>query len=310
MKERDFLIIQLYENDLTPKEIMERVSCSEGTIYNVLKRHNIETKVKKIKITKEIEQEIIDSYNNFESIFSISKRTGIYSEKIKEIIFKNKVKPISYSKRENPFLKEDYFEVIDSHEKAYWIGWLITDGNIFGNSITFSLQKKDLYILELLEKDLGLNDKISNISNYVRFNFGCKKMVEDLKKYGIVENKTFTVNIPEIDSKYYPSLLRGCLDGDGSLLIMNSRNKIELELSFTGNIQCVKRFNYLISNLTGLQEKNVTKNGNSVYRVRWSNKEEIIKICTLLYKNCGKHKLDRKYQNYLKIINGDTEITS
>lgn len=31
----------------------------------------------------------------------------------------------------NPNMKEDYFSTIDTEEKAYFIGLLITDGNVF-----------------------------------------------------------------------------------------------------------------------------------------------------------------------------------
>ena len=35
----------------------------------------------------------------------------------------------------NKFLIEDYWETINSNDKAYFLGFMITDGNISGNMI-------------------------------------------------------------------------------------------------------------------------------------------------------------------------------
>jgi hypothetical protein len=87
---------------------------------------------------------------------------------------------------------------------------------------------------------------------------------------------------------------------------MNSRGRTELELSFTGNYKCVSQFNDIISNLSKLHPRNITSNG-SVYRIRWSNKEEIIKILEIMYADCNEHKLLRKYNKFLE-IKENTEV--
>ncbi len=93
-------------------------------------------------------------------------------------------------------------------------------------SIQLSLQSSDLHILQQLESDLGVRDKIKIFNRvYYRFYFCSKRMIKDLEKYGLVQNKTFTIQIPEIKEELYPALLRGMFDGDGGISIMNSRNK-------------------------------------------------------------------------------------
>lgn len=309
MKERDALIKELYSEGYTPAEIVDKINCSVGTIYNALKRNSVATRNHCRGINKELREEIIRRYQNFESVFKISREMGLYPQKVKSVLKDANIENISYSKRANNNLLENYFETIDSEEKAYWLGWLITDGCISRNSISFSLQKRDLEILKSFEMDIGLSNKIKPFNtNYYRLSFCCKKMVVDLAKYGIVENKTFTVDLPKLDRKFYPALLRGCFEGDGSITICTTRGKTECEFSFTGNKQCVVSFNNLVSELTGIPKKNVVKNQN-IFRVRWSSKREIEKIFNVLYENCGTHFLTRKLLK-LKSIQGNTEIIS
>lgn len=308
MNERDQLILDLYADGFVPSDIAEQAGCSVGTIYNVLKRNGAKTRNHCTGINVTIRNEIIERYQNFESVYAISNAMGLYPEKVKKVLKEANIKEISYSKRINQDLNEDYFKVIDSDEKAYWLGWLITDGGVSKNAITVTLQERDRAILEMFQGDLGLRDRISPFNSaYTRFSFCCKEMVADLSQYGIIPNKTFTVDIPTIDKKFYPALLRGCFEGDGWILITNRRGRFEYEFGFVGNEACVNSFNNLISELTGIPKKNVNKS-NNMFRVRWSSKAEILKIFNVLYKDCGTHKLDRKYEKLVTISQGNTEI--
>jgi hypothetical protein len=42
-------------------------------------------------------------------------------------------------------------------------------------------------------------------------------MAEDLSKYGVVPRKSYYTYLPKIDDKYMNHLIRGILDGDGSI---------------------------------------------------------------------------------------------
>lgn len=99
----------------------------------------------------------------------------------------------------NPNMKEDYFSTIDTEEKAYFIGLLITDGNVFidknsnrSPSISITLQDSDNYILSRFKKELNTNTSVNSDGR------GCsqiairsKQISEDLSRFGIVPNKSF-----------------------------------------------------------------------------------------------------------------------
>lgn len=301
MKERDSKILEMYNDGYGSSEIAATLGCSVGTVYNALKRENQKTRSGFHGIKKDFVAEVIKRYKNNESVFSICNTLGTYQDKVKRILKENNVETISYSKRNNPGFNEDYFEKIDTDDKAYWLGWLITDGCISKTSISLTLKKCDEYILEQFQSDLGLDGKIKPFNGkYSRLMFWSRKMVEDLSKYGIVENKTFSVDLPELESNLIPSLLRGCVDGDGGISYLEYGRRKDSELSFTGNEKCVKSFNRLIHKSIGVDEKNLTAN-HSVFRVRWSSKNDIVRICNKLYENSDSHRLKRKFDKFLKI---------
>lgn len=262
------------------------------------------------------EHNIVNSYLNGESKLSLSKEYGINWREIQNILNKYDIKNISKAKRNNPDLIENYFEKIDSPEKAYWIGWILTDGGVTKkHDLEISILKQDKYILESFQNDLKLlNNHVKNHGeNYSRFSFSCKKICEDLKQYGIVPNKTMKLKFPKnIPSQYYSHLLRGMFDGDGGFTLgmttrfYKHRNKSYTkpyqEFSFTGTYDMCENFHNILFENCSFSPKNINHNHN-IYRVRWSNKEEIIDICRYLYQNCGDHFLQRKYDKYLRLLN-------
>lgn len=301
MKNKDVKILEMYNDGYGSNEIAAILGCSVGTVYNALKRHNQPTRNGYHGIKSDLIKDVIERYKNNESVFSICNSLGLYQAKVNRILKENNVEIISYSKRNNPSFNERYFEHIDSNDKAYWLGWLITDGCITNTSISLTIKKEDDYILEQFQADLGLNGKIKPFNGkYSRFMFWSRNMVEDLAKYGIVENKTFTVSLPDINEEFIPSLLRGCIDGDGSISYLEYGRRKDAELSFTGNEECVNKFSRLLCESTGVGQKSVTSN-QSIFRVRWSSKYDITKICDVLYSNSHNHRLHRKYDNYLKV---------
>lgn len=260
--------------------------------------------------------DIISLYLNGDSVLQLSKKYDTSMYIIKSILDKNNISKISQAKRLNPYFLEDYFKTIDTNEKAYWIGWLLTDGTVLKNGeIQFSLIVQDGYILHLLENDLCVSNKTFTYcdNKYIRFGIGSINMCNDLKQYGIIPNKTLTLKFPQnIPEEFETHLLRGMFDGDGGFTIgtttkfYKNRNKSYTkpyqELSFTGTYDMCKNFQDILCKHTGIEQKNIHRN-HSIYRVRWSSREEILSICNVLYQDCGDHFLQRKYDKYQELLN-------
>ena len=247
MNDRDKQIIDLYINhpEISIIDIAKQFNISTGTISRIARINNLPRRKgnsgKKLSIQDE--KDIVNKYLNSISLLALQKEYNISYDRIKNIIKKYTNTTISSAKRLNPNLIEDFFQDIDTTEKAYWIGWLITDGSITYQpqknkyQIELTIKQQDEYILHLLANDLGVPDRVySSGTEYKRFSLGSKKMVNDLLNLGLTQKKTFTVQVPNIKSNLYPALIRGLFDGDGGYSICKKTNgQINRELSFCGN---------------------------------------------------------------------------
>ena len=71
-------------------------------------------------------------------MLSLQQEYNISYNKIKRII--KECNNVSSAKQKNPKLNENYFEHIDSTDKAYWLGWIISDGSITNNPNKYKFQ--------------------------------------------------------------------------------------------------------------------------------------------------------------------------
>ena len=76
--------------------------------------------------------------------------------------------------RKNPnkkyFFDEGFFNKIVSEEKAYFLGWIASDGYIGENNFSLYINKKDVYILEQLKNlicpEIPITIRIKKMSEY------------------------------------------------------------------------------------------------------------------------------------------------
>lgn len=207
----------------------------------------------------------------------------------------------------NKRIVNDYFSVIDTPEKAYWLGFLFTDGNVAycGNRarIRLQLQEQDKEILEKFKNDFGLDCKIIYDSrpNSVccSVEFVSKQIFNDLATYGIVPRKTYeTKHIPynKIPKEYWNSFALGLFDGDGGLSCSENFST-DVTLGYTAYHKTeVLDFQKLVNTLIN----NNTPNKcffTSAWHVQWRGRLQVIKILDILYKDCSRY-LARKYNIY------------
>ncbi|MFW9988136.1 MAG: hypothetical protein ACFFC3_05730 [Candidatus Odinarchaeota archaeon] len=148
----------------------------------------------------------------------------------------------------HPNLKLDYFKVIDTKEKAYWLGWLFAEGwiqkptknkdHVFG--VGFS--KKDILQISRFIETIGLNAKYINYkkgvqrvknyedADYMEIKFQCRDFKENLITYGFIvgKKKSYSIELPFLNSReLYLAFLLGYFDGDGDQgsSLINCRNK-------------------------------------------------------------------------------------
>ena len=228
-------------------------------------------------------------------------------EAIRNVLLKNNIvlrKNIS----KNKLLKHDFFEIIDTEEKAYILGLLFTDGSVVldpngirNPSITLELSIADIDMLEKIREILGVGGKITinnrkNRKSTATLRFRSKKMAEDLSKYGIIPNKTYLTNhLPNINPHLIIPFLRGLLDGDGSIYKITSTGKWVIDFCSYHRTIC-EDFRNLCDSFLPIKNLNQIKNYNNkgtTYHIRYYKQEIVKQLATVLYKD-NKISLARK----------------
>lgn len=108
-------------------------------------------------------------------------------------------------------------------------------------------------------------------------------MVSDLSKYGIVERKSSTVELPQnITKDLRRHLIRGIFDGDGTVFI-NSKNRTYF--GFYGNYYIVSQIKDVLRKELNISDNKITDKG-TVCQLVFSKKEDILNFYNYIYKDC------------------------
>lgn len=225
----------------------EPFNVSAATVMNILNRNNIPKRTKG-GIYKLPEKEIIKRYQQGESCQTIADSFKVTFNTISNILEKNNIP--RNNKYKNLNLDENYFEKIDRIDKAYFLGFMLTDGNVSTkeNIIRLSLSFKDEEILKIFKKVTGNENKIiirkDEKHNERTFQLRSSKWKKDLAKYTVVPQKTFISEMPLLEEKMMPHLIRGMIDGDGWITSKGHA------LGFCGNEKTVTQLKqYLVKKL-------------------------------------------------------------
>ena len=220
--------------------------------------------------------------------------------KNKNLIFESNFK--NYSKK---------FKKITSEKSAYWLGFLMADGNIDKKRerISITLGEKDYCHLVKLSNFLNVKNKI-----HKRVRQGKTKLIisyststnnkfdfKDLVNLNLTPNKTETgkfINLKKVPLYLHSHFWRGYFDGDGH--ISKKQKNFQLCLNEEGKEYFI---NYL--NKLGIFHYNLkiekTKKENFFYTIRLTVKNSYF-CFNDLYKNSSV-RLNRKYFIWLYIKN-------
>lgn len=225
------------------------------------------------------------------------------------------IRPANHIRKYN--INDDYFETIDTKDKAYWLGWMFSDGYVVDNKICIALNNKDEYILHLFAKYLeaeNYNVTRHKSNNSVRLVFSSTKMCNDLAKYGVIQNKSLQLksHLPA-NTDLVSHFVRGVFNGDGSIgFIKGKKANHNKSLRFRicgGSYSFLETIrDYLVSNLN-IPENKITKAKNkTLWNIEYGGNPICRTIYEWLYKDCGELYLVRKKEKYDEFIKTYTSI--
>lgn len=300
-------IINQYQNGLSMAKVGTLFNVSGATVMRVLERNNIPKRTKG-GIYQLPEEQIVERYTKGESCQKIANDYKVSFHTISSILDKFNISRTN--KYHNQNLDENYFENIDRLDKAYFLGFMLTDGNISAqeNIIRLTLAAKDEEILKVFSRKCGNTNKISmrqdEHHNERIFQLRSSKWKNDLEKYGVVPAKTHISSMPTLSEDMMPHLLRGMFDGDGWISAKSH------QIGFCGNEQTVAQVKMYLCNHLDVFDVKILHPDTHLWQITWAAKQDILKIGNFIYNDKQDCFLQRKYDNFLSIIHGNTEVIS
>lgn len=200
----------------------------------------------------------------------------------------------------------NFFKIWNS-KMAYVLGLTFSDGNIYKTTLSWQLQMRDKELLFRTRNAMKSNYPIefSIKKNAVRLRISNPLLIESLKQFGLIPNKS---KFPSVPSRFLRDFIRGFLDGDG--WIISGKRKNEICVGFASHDrkfleELVRHLNGhvpLTSNNLRAKEK-VTKKGkiSVLHQIEWygTNAFNIIKFLYNDLKNDDLY-LERKYKLQLE----------
>lgn len=203
---------------------------SNEVLYNVVNR--------KFILTDFGLKQLVQDYGLGYSQQKIAKKFNVGEDTIRRWMKENNIS----TRKRKWNIQEDYFDLIDSPEKAYWLGFLGADGYVHQErgEIQFELQESDKSQVQKLADALSCNKPLLEINGqfhdksytHWRFVIKCRHMVDTLQKYGITQRKSLTFYPKNIPQSLFDYWIIGYMDGDGCIFDTKGRIKI----SFTGTM--------------------------------------------------------------------------
>lgn len=311
-------IINLYvEQGKSITDIARKLKISVDEVYSILNsEHYMASKGRKkewiLKAKKAIDFYIENpSYtsNKVANMFEITQES--LSKSLKEL-------GIDISERTKLKFDEHIFDVIDTEEKAYWLGFIFADGNISSSPIDDEIKQKHYifsFCLALIDTGhLFKFDKFMNVEkskvkvyDYIDYDHNPKQHTKwiiankhlwnTLNNLGCTPRKSLTLKYPNIPDHLKKHFARGYFDGDGSFGVYNNKGYGELNLSCVGTEDMMtKLFNQLDLNITMYHHKGHSEETKTIN----ANSQKAKEILDYMYKDATIY-LDRKFNKYLEV---------
>jgi intein-encoded DNA endonuclease-like protein len=253
-------------------------------------------------------QKILELRENGLNVFEIGKELGFNHQFVTNVLKRQS----SFYKKRTEFsriynINENYFDVIDTANKAYIIGFICADGYIHTSSIQFCLSIQDIEILEKIKKEIGADIPISFSKRENPYNNGknkrvCEFCVLRLNSVKLVKSlsfipkrKTYDLNstiLDNIPEQFVRDFLRGYFDGDGGVYYGKYKKK-----SYSAIVSGNKEF---LENTFGkyfYTPNKLIRNLKSKQMYGWyiTRKERVNEFLKYLYEDAELY-LDRKYE--------------
>ena len=298
-------MVQMHDNGYLNREIAERFNVSLATINRTLADLGVESRHP--RLTEDRISKAIALYSVHKNLTVVSKELKMSTWTISKVLKDRGIKVLSGGEvNSTRTINECFFDVIDTHEKAYFLGLIAADGTVgkSRSTVALSLQEGDRHIIEEFKKALECDYKVSiievskrspNRKNLCQISITNWHLREALIKHGVVPQKTMYLKFSNmLDEEFYPSFILGYMDGNGTIC------KGEKRCSLVSTCDFCMSLKEIIEGKFGIhcQISYLHKKYDKPQRVlRISGGKQVKTFLDWIYSKSD-HRLERKYKIY------------
>lgn len=205
-------------------------------------------------------------------------------------------------------LNEHYFDLIDTPEKAYWLGFIYADGYIDSERSCVKLETSanDIIVVKRLRRAVGSDAKIEFRTDKRGIESCCLRlysshMIKSLESLGCIQNKSAVIRFPTDDivpANLKWHFIRGYLDGDGSIWSYQDR---VYHVTICGNEHfCNELMQFCNEHGIGGYVRRAHKNDVWYRQYEIGGNLQVQRFLDMVYADSGKY-LERKHARYIKL---------
>lgn len=263
------------------------------------------------KVDAETKNKIIEAYKNNMSLREIEKEFKVLRATVSKFLEEQNIKKIKGNHYRKYFHDFDFFENIDTEEKAYWLGFMFADGYIVNHenrygedSFGLTLAEDSLDSIEKFKKSLHatnpiLYDNSKSIGQpLAKIVLTSQKTVNDLIDKGCVKQKSLILQPPKkVPEKLLSHFIRGFFDGDGSLMKYNSNNYPSYQIEFTTTYEMA----IWLRDIFGKGDVHKEKRRDFTWYYSIGGNRQVLDICHYMYDEATIW-MNRKYARYQELL--------
>ena len=181
---------------------------------------------------------------------------------------------------------ENYFDNIDTPNKAYILGFLYSDGCVSkkGTEMIIKLHNKDKNLLNQIKEEMKSEHPIKSViqatrEEQVSFRVSSINLCKKLISHGVFPAKTFIIEFPKLEDSLINHFIRGYFDGDGCISKVKNRNSYRVTI-FTASKNFMLSFKEIM--LKNKIEMQIYERNNG-FTMCFSKKELINNFYNFIY---------------------------
>jgi len=273
--------------ELTLTQAAKKHHVHRYTLGNLLKQRG---KFRRRNV-EEIYLKAKEEYTNSENrcLQATAKKYNIHTYGFSQYLKKNNI--LIRKKYE---FDRHYFDIINTQQKVYWLGFIAADGGIRNNQLFIQLSQKDYNHIHKFANIFGVPVKLGEnydkrtqkIYKYCRLVISSKDIVEGLKNKFLLQNKQENLNgdiFKVIPKKYLNHFIRGYFDGDGCISINSLK---EFSMTFVGTKPFLQSLSDIMIDHLGLNRVKVREFRNHA-SVCWGGNLQLKAVHNWLYNDAN-----------------------